>query len=90
MRAEIPTDGKDFALKYYSAVLLDGLGVRLDLGCVRAISQVGIYLGLFFDMPAKQRNLQYGLRLGLANSSRMQSEYDSAEQRENGSENSYY
>ncbi len=90
VRAEIPTGGRDFVLEYYSTVLLDGLGVHLDLECIRAISRVGIFPGLFFDMRAKRRNLQCGLRLGLANNSRMQPEHDRAEQRGNGSENSYY
>ena len=76
VQAEIPTGGKDFALEYYSDALRDELGVLLDLEYVPTISRADIFPDLCAGMRVTRRNLRCGLRLELANSSRMQLEPD--------------
>ena len=76
VQAEIPTDGKDFGLEYYSSALPDELGVHLGLEYILTILRADIFPNLIAGMRVTRRNLRCGLRLELANSSRMQSELD--------------
>ena len=78
VQAEIPTDSKGFGLECYSDAPPDELGDRLGLECIPTILRVDIFRGLCAGARVIQRNLQCGLRLESANSSRMQSEPDSA------------
>ena len=78
VQAEIPTDSKGFGLECYSDALPDELGVRLRLEYIPTILRADIFLDLCAGVRVIRRNLQCGLRLELANSSRMQPELDSA------------
>ena len=77
VQAEIPTGSKGFGLECYSDALPDELGVRLGLEYIPTILRADIFLNLCAGVGVIRRNLQCGLRLELANSSRMQPEPDS-------------
>ena len=89
VQAEIPTDSKGFGLECYSDALPDELGVRLGLEYIPTILRADIFRGLRAGVRVIQRNLQCGLRLGSANSSRMQPEPGSAWRPGNGNAGSF-
>lgn len=74
VQAEIPFDGIDFGLECCSDAPPDGLAVRLCVEYTLTISRADIFPDLSAGMRVIRQNSGCGLRLELANSSRMQSE----------------